>query len=70
MKYVPILLLLASPALAQQAPQSPMEQAISGKLMDEINQNIQYRAALVTLQAQMADLQKKLDEANKSETKK
>jgi TolA-binding protein len=55
---------LIAPSLAQApAPAShpqPIEQALSAKLMEELNANIQYRAALTQARDQIADLQKQL----------
>ena len=65
-----VALLLASPALAQQPNQSPLDQALSGKLMEEINQNIQYRAAVVSLNDQVTDLKKQLDTVKPKEAPK
>lgn len=53
----------SAPALAQQAQQSPMERALGGKLVDEINSNVQARAALAQAQDEIADLKKQLDAA-------
>ncbi len=53
-----ILLIVSLPALSQQA-QTPMEQAITSKLSEEINQNIQYRA---NEKQELDDLRKKLSE--------
>ncbi len=52
---------IAIPAMAQQTPSTPLDQALSGKLMDEINQNIQLRAQLVQAQEQIKTLQAKPD---------
>jgi hypothetical protein len=60
-----IMTCYANAAMAQQPPASPMEQSLSGKLMEEINQNIQYRAALVQAQRTNDDLQKQVAEFKK-----
>ncbi len=53
--------LVTPPAFAQQAPATPLDQALSGKLMDEINQNIQLRAQLLQDEAKIKELQPKPD---------
>jgi hypothetical protein len=53
-----IFLLLAPAAFAQTA--NPREQAISGKLMEEINQNLEYRRALIEAQAMIEELKKQI----------
>lgn len=62
-KVLGIVFALLAPAsvFAQAPPQptSPMEQALSSKLIEEINQNIQYRAALVSAQEQINALKPK-----------
>lgn len=66
-----LFLSLASPVVAQQAA-SPREQALSGKLMEEINQNLEYRRALIEAQALIEELKKqvaKAPEAPKEEVK-
>ena len=72
MKYLLVLPLafFAVPALAQQQPQPPAkEQALSGKLMDEINQNIEYRRALIEAIAQINDMKKQLTDAQEKAAK-
>lgn len=55
-------LLLPLPAAAQQPPpQSLLEQVLSGKLMDEINANIQARVEVARLRAENAQMKKALD---------
>lgn len=55
-------LLLATPALAQQPPPpTPEVQALQGKLMQEINSNLQCTTAAITLQAENAKLKAELD---------
>lgn len=51
-----LALLAVAPAFAQQPtqPQSPAEQALSGKLQDEINQDMAVRQVLATANAQLA----------------
>lgn len=68
------LLLLSAPAFAQQQPRPPSaeEQALGGKLMEEINANIQLRTELLKAQAQAKSLQEenmKLRAASKVEAK-
>ena len=58
-----ILLVLAATAAAQQpSQQSPLEQALSKKLMDEINSNLQCGVSAVNAAKQIADLQKQVDD--------
>jgi hypothetical protein len=47
-------------ARAQQPPTSPLEQALGSKLMEEINQNVQARASIITLQQQLKAAQAEL----------
>lgn len=54
-------LLLPLPAAAQQQPQSLLEKALSDKLMDEINANIQARMDVARLKAENAQMKKALD---------
>lgn len=54
-----ILLLSVLPVLAQSQQQTPFEQALSAKLMEEINANIQLRMQLVQAQAMIKDLEAK-----------
>ncbi len=55
------LVMIPLSAFGQQA-QTPMEQAITSKLSEEINQNIQYRAKLIQQQQEIDDLKKRLPE--------
>jgi len=55
------IVMFAFTALAQQN-QTPMEQAITSKLSEEINQNIQYRTKLIQQQQEIDDLKKRLSE--------
>jgi hypothetical protein len=62
-----LYLLAASPAISfaqapQQPPQSPAEQALSGKLGEEYNQNLQLRAAVIQSREQITALQKQVDD--------
>jgi hypothetical protein len=61
----PSMLYLAfvGPAAAEQPSSS--ELALSGKLTDEINSDLQVRNALAQAQAKIADLQKQIDAAPK-----
>lgn len=52
----------AAYAQAQQ-PQSPREQAVTAKLIQEINNNLQCASDVVTLQQQIAKLQEELKTA-------
>lgn len=71
MKYlIAALLLLPTSAFAQVQPagNTPLEQALGAKLMQEINNGLQCSAAQVTLgqqlqaaQAKIAELQKQID---------
>lgn len=70
LKVLAILLLLATPAVAQQPqPQpSPLEQALGQKLGEEVNANIGLRAQIIQLQNQLRELrepQKKDDDQEK-----
>lgn len=57
MRTLAILLLLTSVALAQQAP--PIAQALSEKLIEEINANVQLRVRLLDAQAKIKSLEEK-----------
>ncbi len=48
-------------ANAQQSPQSSFEQALSQKLGEEINADLQVRAALMAERQKNAELQKEID---------
>lgn len=52
MRIVVLLLLLITPAFAQQA-QTPSEQALSSKLLAEINAGLQCSATLLTERAEL-----------------
>jgi hypothetical protein len=55
-----VMLTFVSVAYAQQPPQqSPMDEALSGKLQEEYNQNIQLRAALIEARKELAALKDK-----------
>ena len=54
-----VLLSFAVDADAQTAP-SALEQALQGKLQDELNLDMQVRILLAQAQAQIADLKKQL----------
>jgi len=58
-----LAMLPVSFAHAQQPQPSPKEQALSGKLMEEINSNIDYRTAVIGMIAEIKDLKKQLSEA-------
>jgi hypothetical protein len=60
------LLVIASPALAQQVEPSPNEEALGNKLLAEMRGGIQCNASLILLQRQVKDLQAQLDAAKKS----
>ena len=62
MKILLLTMLLITPALAQQTPQ---EQALGQKLLQEINQGLQCNATVIDLNKKLADLQKQLDEMKK-----
>jgi hypothetical protein len=50
-----VALLIAAPASAQSAPPpTPMEQALSRRLSDEIGASLQASATIISLQAQLA----------------
>jgi len=52
------LMFVSLPVLAQQGPPpSPESQALGGKLMEEINSNVQLRTELIKAQAQLKALQ-------------
>ena len=59
-----LLTLIASPVFAQQAnpPQSPMEQALTSKLTEEYNQNLQLRASIIQAHEQITAQQKQIDD--------
>ena len=66
--------LLPTIAMAQQQQlppqqQTPLERALSGKLMEEINSNIQYRSALVAAQEQLAKAERQLADEAKAKDK-
>lgn len=68
-----IIAILFSTAAFAQAPQqqpSASEQALAGKLMEEINSNITYRAQVVQLQNQIKELQAKVPPPEQKETPK
>jgi len=73
MKYLIALLLFATPALAQQAPQqaSPGEQALSDQLLETLRSCVSVRAALVDAQRKLAEADAKIKslEAEKTEKK-
>ena len=58
---VGLMLLVSVPAFAQ-TTQTPLEQAMTSKLSEELNQNIQYRAKLIQQQQEIDDLKKRLSE--------
>lgn len=62
MKYAIALLMITItlPASAQVATPTPMDQALSGKLTEEINQNLQYRSAVLQAQTKITDLEKQI----------
>ncbi len=62
------IMLLASPAIAQvpaqpQLPQTPREQALGGKLIQEINENLTLATNVIVLQQQVQKLQEDLAKA-------
>lgn len=64
-------LFVAMPALAQiQQPPSSMEQAVTTKLQEEFNQNIQLRAALIQAQKEIAELKTKVEPSKTEAPKK
>lgn len=69
MKKILIALLLltsVAPVFAQQPTASPREQALSSKLMEEINQNIDFRRALIEAQAIIEELKKQIAKAQEA----
>jgi hypothetical protein len=62
-KLLIISLLLAPASVFAQQNATPKEQALSSKLLEEINQNIEYRRALIESQMQINDLRKQLSDA-------
>ena len=56
-------------AHAQQSPASPREQALTQKLIGEINNNIQCNTDIATLQQQIAKLQEELKAKEKEPVK-
>lgn len=67
---VAVLLLTAAPALAQQPPPSPEMQALQSLAMEAIQARLSWQSQAITLQAQLADLQKQLAAAKAKETPK
>jgi len=59
-----LLIATLAAVVAQPAQQSPGEQVLSARLLQEINTSLQCGTALLSLQQQVADLQKKLKEAD------
>ena len=57
-----ISLALTASAAAQQPQMNPLEQALSNKLMAEINSSLQCSVAAVNAAKQIADMQKQIDE--------
>jgi TolA-binding protein len=57
-----ISLALTASASAQQPQMNPLEQALSNKLMAEINSGLQCNVAAVNAAKQIADMQKQIDE--------
>lgn len=73
---ITVFMLVTLPAVAQQAPPSPMEQSLSAKLLTEINSGLQCGAGLASaqthikqLEAKIAELEKKAGEAKPPEGK-
>jgi hypothetical protein len=68
-----VLFLLASPAIAQQGPPPSAEvQALGGKLMEEINSNVQLRTQIIQAQGQIKTLSEenaKLKASTKADAK-
>lgn len=61
MKYAVLLIALFPVAALAQQQQTPIEQALTGKLQEEYGQNIQLRAALIQAQKEVADLKAKYE---------
>jgi hypothetical protein len=59
-----ILSVLLLPVRAQQSMSPEMSQAVSSKLMDEINAEIGWRARAIAAESKVKDLQSKLDAMN------
>lgn len=68
-RYVILLSLICTPALAQQGP-SPAEQALSGKLSQEIGAGLQCTASMISAQARIKELEAQLAAATKPEDQK
>ena len=62
MRWILPLVLLATPAFAQQQAPSPSEQALSAKLGAEIGLGLKCSADLLVLQQQLAQAQVRLKE--------
>lgn len=62
LKRIIIFLLLTSTAFAQQ--QTPSEQALAQKLLEEVNANIQLRIQLINAQAKIKELEEKQEQMN------
>jgi len=71
LKRLAFVLLLTSPALAQQAQQTPAEQALAEKLIQEMQISVSTRAQCIDLQRQLEAAKTRLDllEPKKPETK-
>lgn len=64
LRYLVLMVLCATPAFAQQqAPSTPLDQALGQKLMTEINDGIQCRAGTIALQNSLSSLQMEVAKA-------
>jgi predicted RNA-binding Zn ribbon-like protein len=64
-RFALLLVLLATPALAQQPAPPPEMQALQGRVMQEINANLQCSAATIVLQADNAKLKAEIEALKK-----
>jgi hypothetical protein len=63
MRYLALLLLLTAPVLAQQPQQTPLEQALGARLMQELSSGVSCETKVIGLQKQLDDLKKELENA-------
>lgn len=66
-KFLFCIVLISFPAAAQQ---TPSEQALGAKVMQEMQSGMACSVALITAQQQIAELKKLLEEAKKADTPK
>ncbi len=64
-----VALVVASPAFAQQAQPSSAEQALSDRLIAEIQSNVQARAQLIETQRKLAEAEAKIKAMDQGQAK-